>query len=335
MKKPTYPFQFSLKNVLNIPLSLHFFKKKSAYFFILFSIVYSAQLPAQEKSKITFELQAVINLSGENIESLENPRAISVSITGDVYIADTGHNRIVKLDAKGQYLNHVGGFGWKNNQFDAPVDVFAKDGLNIYVADLNNQRIQRYSKKLEYVTSFGGSKLTELSADASKTFNEPIGSPAGIAVSSQGDLFYSDRERGYIVKINRFGKKETMFGGFAEGRGKLINPGQLLTTSQFVYVVDNKRVVLFDYYGNYIRELGTSVLKKPSDIAIDPKERLYVSDTGARSVVVFDKAGNFLTSVLSFAFEQPVSTDYLNNRLYVLDSKLRSIIVFNILESGE
>ncbi|MBL7962196.1 NHL repeat-containing protein, partial [bacterium] len=165
-------------------------------------------------------------------------------------------NRIVKLDTKGKYVNHVGGFGWKNNQFDSPVDIFAVDGLNIYVADLNNQRIQRYSKKLEYVTSFGESKLTELSIDASRTSNEPLGFPSGLAVSSQGDLFYSDSENDQIVKINRFGKKETAFGGFSEGRGTLRSPGKVFVTSRFVYVIDENRVVVFDYYGNYIRDIG-------------------------------------------------------------------------------
>ncbi|MBL7996326.1 NHL repeat-containing protein [bacterium] len=284
---------------------------------------------------MSFEVNTVIDLSGEGIGQLENPQSLSVSFMGDIYIADTGHNRIVKLDAKGNYANHVGGFGWKNNQFDAPVDIFAIDGLNIYVADLNNQRIQRYSKKLEYVSSFGGSKLTELSIDASRTSNEPLGYPSGIAVSSQGDLFYSDSEKDQIVKINRFGKKESAFGGFSEGRGTLRSPGKIFVTSRFVYVIDENRVVVFDYYGNYIRDVGMSVLKKPADITIDKKDRIYVADAELRTVVVYDSAGNFLTSLLSHAFDRPVSVDCVLNKLYVLDGKAASIIVFNILESGD
>lgn len=284
---------------------------------------------------MAFEVNTVLDLSGAGIGQLESPQSLSVSILGDLYIADTGHNRIVKLDAKGKYVNHVGGFGWKNNQFDAPVDIFANDGLNIYVADLNNQRIQRYSKKLEFVSSFGGSKLTELSIESSKTSDEPIGFPSGIAISSQGDLFYSDSESDRIVKINRFGKKELSFGGFAEARGKLKSPGKLFVTTKRVYVVDENRIAVFDYYGNYIRDIGMNILKKAADVTIDEKDRIYVADTELSSVLVFNDAGKLLTSILSYSFGRPISVDYLHHQLYVLDSKERSIIVFNILESGE
>lgn len=322
------------QNVKNIIVSTLNFKKKSAFFCVM--LIFSAWiLFAQDKSRITFDVNTVLNLSEEGMRRLENPQSISVSILGDIYVADTGHNRIVKLDTKGNHVNHVGGFGWKNNQFDSPVDIFASDGLNIYVADLNNQRIQRYSKKLEYVSSFGGSKLTELSIDASKTLNEPLGFPAGIAISSQGDLFYSDSENDQIVKIDRFGKKVKTFGGFSGGRGKLKNPGKIFVTSRLVYVVDDSRIVVFDYFGNYIRDIGGNVLKKPTDVTVDQKDRVYATDMETHSVMVFDAMGNLMTPLLSYSFEQPVSVDYLLDKLYVLDSKARSIIVFNILESGE
>lgn len=330
----TYLLHGLYKNVMNILLSLHFFKKKSV-FFPLFFLVCVPFLPAQEKGKIAFELQTVTDLNGDGITQLDEPRGISVSIMGDIYIADTGHNRIVKLDAKGKYVNHVGGFGWKNNQFDAPVDVFASDGLNIYVADLNNQRIQRYSKKLDHVSSFGGSKLTELSIDASKTSDEQIGRPAGIAVSAQGDLFYSDSENDRIVRINRFGKKENTFGGFSEGRGKLKDPGKICVTSKFVYVADENRIVVFDYFGNYIREIGSGLLKKPADMAVDQKGRLYVTDLEKRTVTVFNSDGDYLTSILSYTFERPVAIDCLLDKLYLLDAGTRSVAVFQITESGE
>lgn len=320
---------------MNILLSLHFFKKKSVYFCLLLFLGWPALAASQEKSKLTFELHTVTDLNGEGLGQLEEPRALSVSIMGDIYIADTGHNRIVKLDEKGKYVNHVGGFGWKNNQFDTPVDVFASDGLNIYVADLNNQRIQRYNKKLDHVSSFGGSKLTELSIDAAKTTDDRIGRPAGIAVSAQGDLFYSDSENDQIVRINRFGKKENAFGGFSESRGKLKEPGKICVTTKFVYVADQDRIAVFDYFGNYILDIGPGLIKKPVDMAVDQKGRLYVTDTEKRTVMVFSSEGGYLTSILSYAFNNPVSIDCLLDKLYVLDAQTRTVIVFQIIESGE
>ncbi len=316
-------------NVVNIILPILNFKKKYLTAALSFAALPIFALSAQEKP--VFQIETVYELDRVELTKTDHPQGLSVSIMGDIYIADTGHNRILKLDPKGKYINHVGGFGWKNNQFDAPVDVFASDGLNIYVADLNNQRIQRYSKKLEFVSSFGGSKLTELTAEKSGVSTEPIGNPNSVAVSSQGDLFYSDRESGRIIKLDRFGKREIAFGGFAEGRGKLKNPGKISVTSRFVYVADGDRIVVFDYYGNYIREIGSGKLKTPADVAVDAKGRLYVADHD--QVFVFDADGQAIASILSYTFEKPAAVDCALGKLYVLDAG--NVIVFQILEGGE
>jgi DNA-binding beta-propeller fold protein YncE len=306
-------------------------KFKIKYFLALFGFLWaivSASLNSQERTKLTFQLLAVWEIKVS--PPMNNPEAVTVSVIGDVYIADTGNNRILKFNSKGEYQIHVGGFGWENNQFDRPVDVCGLDGLNIYVADYNNQRIQRYSKKLEFVSSLGNSKINQLSVATGSVQDITVGYPGGLAISAQGDLFYSDTERGVIVKINKFGRIENTFGGFAQGRGKLKHPTKLCVSAKNVCVVDEDRVVLFDYFGNYIKDIGETVLKKPSDVSLDEKERIFVSDTDNKTIFVFDAHGALQCSLLGFSFDKPLSLDVMRSRMYVLDNA--SVMVFGLSE---
>ncbi len=288
---------------------------------------------AQVLSRPTFRFTRTLNEAPQPNAVLKKPESFAVSLTGDLYVADTGNNRLVKLDADGGYVAHVGGFGWRPNQFDTPLDVACPDGLNIYVADFNNRRIQRYNKYLELISSLGSSKVTQLSADQTRK-DLDIGTPAGVAVSSQGDLFSSDPEQSVILKINRFARLDARFGGFSTGRGRLTRPARLTTTGQFVYVVDESRIVRFDYYGNPLGEI-TEGLERPVDVAVDGQGRCYVADAGRRTVLVFDPSGQPLTALQGHTFEGIKAVDILRDRLYVLDAYSGTIAVFQVVESEE
>ena len=94
-----------------------------------------------------------VNTLGKNL-GLSSPEGISVNSSGDIYVADTGNNRIIKLNIKGELLKSEGGLGWGENQFDSPVDVWAKSNLDLLVADRNNRRIVRYDKNLNYINFY-------------------------------------------------------------------------------------------------------------------------------------------------------------------------------------
>lgn len=297
-------------------------------------ISWTEDLYTQEHIPLRLELAAVFNEQPSELSRLQKPESFSVSLTGDLYIADTGNHRIVKLDPRGVYVNHVGGFGWQARQFDMPVDIACPDALNIYVADYNNQRIERYDKYLEYLSSLGRSKVTELSSDQTRRTFE-IGSPAGVAVSSQGDLFCSDGERLLMRKFNRFGSLETEFGGFSEGRGRLERPTRLCVTRQWVYVADGGRIVQFDYYGNFVSEIGAGVLKNVCDVAVDDHGRIFAVDSGRRDLLAFEPGGRLILSSVPYDWVEPRAVDVHRGRVYVLDAARGTIVLFNLVESPE
>ena len=74
----------------------------------------------------------------ESIGKFNKTSSFYITANGLIYVADSGRDEVVLIDTLGNQLRTFGGYGWDENSFDEPADVFA-DPLTIYVADKNNQ----------------------------------------------------------------------------------------------------------------------------------------------------------------------------------------------------
>jgi len=260
---------------------------------------------------------------------LGNPSAISADPQGNIYVADAGNNKILKFDGRGNLLKGVGGFGWGREQFDRPVDICAKTGLDIFIADYNNGRIERYDRNLNYISSFPADEEVE----------GPLrfGYPAGVSVSPHGDLFIAERENNRILKINSFGELETVFGDINSGEGKLQKPGQLeVSKDGLVYVCDEaaSRILLFDYFGNYMGGFGDGMLKAPKGIFFWERYKwLFVADPGKGQIIAFDSSGRgILIQPVKNDQLRPIDLVLIGDRVYVLEAD--RITVFRLKIDG-
>jgi DNA-binding beta-propeller fold protein YncE len=216
--------------------------------------------------------------------SFSGPRGIAVAPSGLVYVVDTGNNMVNVYSPSGDSLNEIGGSGWGQLEFDQPYDIAVGAGLNFYVADYGNQRIQRFDKDLNYISTL----YTRDSDDPSQRF----GYPTSVAVSRLGDLFLLDSENQRVVKVNTFSTIERTFGGIGAGKGRLENPRKIRVTDQdLVCVLDGRRILVFDYFGNYIRTIGEGILKDPRGMTVE-NDTVYVAD--GQEVKLLDSDGKVL-----------------------------------------
>jgi sugar lactone lactonase YvrE len=74
---------------------------------------------------------------------LRQPGEVALDAAGNIYVADTGNNRIAVLSASGKWLFAVGRKGTGNGGFNAPQGVAVDSRGNVYVADTNNDRIEK------------------------------------------------------------------------------------------------------------------------------------------------------------------------------------------------
>jgi hypothetical protein len=95
--------------------------------------VKSAQLPSttpvQNYSFVT-EWGSVGTAEGQ----FRGPQAISINSTDNVYVADTGNNRIQVFSSNGTFIREWGQFGTDNGFFNQPRGITVDQRGNVYVA---------------------------------------------------------------------------------------------------------------------------------------------------------------------------------------------------------
>lgn len=82
------------------------------------------------------------------------PRSVVVSPTGDVYVADTGNDRVQVFDAEGTFLRWIGGSGSDIGQLNEPTGIALGDDGELYVADAWNARIQVFDAVGQFLRSW-------------------------------------------------------------------------------------------------------------------------------------------------------------------------------------
>jgi hypothetical protein len=237
---------------------------------------------------------------------------------GFVYITDSGTDKIYKYDTLGTFVKEAGGYGWTEETFDDPVDVFATT-LNVYVTDKNNHRIQNFDKDLNFIS--------ELSKRESENSDERFGYPLSCEVSALGDLFILDSENKRIIKSDLFGNFLQNFGGMDAGNFSLNNPTKLAVSSSMnTFVIDESDIVVFDNYGNGLAvvETGWALMGLEINYSLlttNTESEIYFADLNAEqfelqkvNLIALDYKPEFVSAIMQ------------QNKLYILTKK--EILVF-------
>lgn len=78
----------------------------------------------------------------------------------------------------------------------------------------------------------------------------------------------------------------------------LSSPQDIFIKDDLVYIADtgNSRVVVLDYSGNLVLEIGKTILNQPTGLHVSIDNFLYVADKGNELVYKFDIDGNLITT---------------------------------------
>ena len=255
----------------------------------------------------------------ESIGKFNRASSFYITANGLIYVSDSGSDEIILLDTLGNQINTFGGYGWDENSFDDPADVFA-DPLSIYVADNNNHKIKRFDKNLNFISS--------LYRRESEFLQEQFGYPLSCATSNQGYLYFIDSENKRIMKFDIFGNFILNFGGFDAGKYQLTNPKQLAISSwNYIFVIDGSDIVIFDNFGNGTNRI--SIDKPVNSIRILFDHMIICNGEEVYHSYLKSIDSKFTKIDLAgFEIDQKIiSGILLNNRLYILTAK--KLLVFD------
>jgi hypothetical protein len=229
-------------------------------------------------------------------------------IEGNFYVVDRGANMLVKYSPRGDSLRAVSGFGNGSLQFDSPVAVYARRANDVFVADYNNHRVQHFDRTLDYVTTI----YTRDDSDPRKRF----GYPRDLTVTRQGDILIVDGENRRIIKFDLFGQAQGTFGDINAGAGRLTDPSQIeVDSDDNAYVLDGGRVLLFDPFGGYVRDVVLPESGTIRSISID-RDTLVAVDSA--EVTLYDIRTRSV--VMSYGLASPsVGIRYIGDRLFAVE----------------
>ncbi|HEY6898969.1 MAG TPA: 6-bladed beta-propeller [Rhodocyclaceae bacterium] len=159
------------------------------------------------------------------------------------------------------------------------------------------------------------------------------------ATDEAGRIYVTDMGRGSVFVFDgQAGVLSTW--EKATGAASFISPvGIALGPEGRVYVADPELALVaqLDHEGHPLAPIGQGQLQRPTGIAYDASDgRLYVSDTGAHDVKIFDMAGNLLSTLGTRGegpgeFNYPTHLAVRQEHLYVTDSMNARVQVFSTL----
>ena len=163
---------------------------------------------------------------------VNNPTGVAVDTAGNIYIADTGNNRIRKVDTNG-IINTIAG----PTGLSSPMYVAVDKSGNVYFSDWGNNRVCAISAG-GGLTTVAGTGTAGFSGDSGLATAAQLYHPRGVAADAKGNLYIADAGNLRVRKVLNTG----------------VNPVDLVVTD-FTTEVHNR-------LGNDADRLDTSITVK-------------------------------------------------------------------------
>jgi sugar lactone lactonase YvrE len=269
---------------------------------------------------------------GYNAAELFGPAGVAVDSAGNVFIADSGNNRVRKITPS-LVISTVAGNGVMGSLGDGgpaisaelnnPLGVAIDSSGNLYIVDAGNNRIRKVNPA-GVITAVAGNGTVSFSGDGIPAVNASLNFPNSVAIDSAGNLFIADTNHHRIRKVDTNGVIQTVAGNGTQGFGgdggpalnaQLNSPAGVAVDGAgnlFIADTDNNRVRQVTPGGTISTVAGTGSSGFTGDGGPAAAAELFVPID-----VKVDAAGNLLIA------------DYENNRIRTVTAGIINTVAGN------
>ena len=140
--------------------------------------------------------------------TLDSPGAVALDASGDLFVADTGHCRVLLIGAHPGHSYGVslrpgravtiagghcsGGGGSRGDSFGHPTGLAVDATGDVFVAEANEQRV-KVIEPSGVVAGVAGTGKAGDAGDGGSASSAQLDEPIGVAVDRSGDLFIADK----------------------------------------------------------------------------------------------------------------------------------------------
>lgn len=207
---------------------------------------------------------------------LRDPRGVFATAVGDVYISDTGNQRIRRIDhvtgniatIAGTGINGFSGDGGPatSAQINSARGVVVNAAGDVFIADTSNNRVRMIDHTSGFISTYAGDGVAGFAGDGGPASSAELDSPRGLAIDAAGNLYVSDTDNNRVRKIDHATQVITTVAG--NGVLGFAGDGHLATGAE---------------------------LNFPFGLGFDAAGDLFIADTGNQRVRMIDLNGNIST----------------------------------------
>jgi sugar lactone lactonase YvrE len=259
--------------------------------------------PSQTGLDANMELLQLLTGPGEgDAPVFAQPMAAAFDRDGNLFVADTGHHRIVVFNRDGEYLFAIGGpgaafpaggvaAGWQPGRFNYPYGLDVGEDGRLYIADMLNRRIQIYDVRGQFLDWFPKEQV----------YGEDL-FPRDV-VMRQGLVYIANPFQVMVYTpegsfVRSFGKPGRGPGEFWQLNGLEVGACGTIFVSDSM----NQRLQAFNQKGEFLwaypaAGMPGDALSQPRQIAMSASGHLLVADKLGDSIRVFSQAGELLATL--------------------------------------
>ena len=202
------------------------------------------------------------------LATLSFPEGVTFDAGGNLLIADTGNNRIRRVDAVSGAISTVAGTGVAGfngdgatstaSQLNSPWSLTVTADGTILVADLNNDRVRRISPS-GIMSTIAGTGQRFFSGDGGSAATAEISEPTSVVSDPAGNVYFADSGNNRVRKVDALTNViSTVAGTGAEqftGDGGPANVAMLYGPSA-LYLDSGGNLFVADMFHNRVRRMS-------------------------------------------------------------------------------